>query len=92
MPSFHNNLSKGRVYTLYKEGKLKPVNSMDKQILKIALTHFIKVFVYAGISAVIPLILSYLNDNALWIAWTPLINAALYSVKRYIDESSKKVL
>lgn len=63
---------------------------MNKQALKIALIHLLKVFLWSGFSAIIPLLIAYLENDPRWAALTPVFNAVLYSFRRYLNESIKK--
>jgi len=48
---------------------------------KNALVEGFKVFLWAGLSAVLPLILAYMQDDPKWAALAPVLNAVAYAVK-----------
>ena len=56
------------------------------EALRVALVHALKVFIYAGVSAVVPIILAYAENDPKWVALTPAINAGLYALLRYLKE------
>lgn len=58
------------------------------EVTKKALWHGVKVFVYAGVSAVVPVIIAYLSKDPAWLALVPVINALWASVDRYVKESN----
>lgn len=60
---------------------------MINKPLRIALNHATKVFLYAGVSALIPFVVSYIENDPRWMAFTPVINALLYSARRYFIEA-----
>lgn len=58
------------------------------EVTKKAIWHGIKVFVYAGISSVIPVVVAYLSNNPTWLAFVPVINAVWASVDKYVKENN----
>ena len=62
---------------------------MNKKLLKVIFVDLIQVFLWSGISSVAPLIMAYLNNDPKWAGLVPVINAVLYGMKRFLDESKK---
>ena len=44
------------------------------------------VFFYSAVSAVLPILIAYIQDDPRWALLIPVINAAWYSVSRYLKE------
>ncbi len=53
---------------------------------KEALKHLVVVFFYSAVSAVLPILLAYAQNDPRWALLIPVINAAWYSVSRYLKE------
>jgi hypothetical protein len=53
---------------------------------KEALKHLVIVFFYSAISAVLPILIAYAQNDPRWALLIPVINAAWYSVTRYLKE------
>ena len=53
---------------------------------KEALKHLTIVFFYSAVSAVLPILIAYIQDDPRWALLIPVINAAWYSVSRYLKE------
>ncbi len=53
---------------------------------KEALKHLAVVFFYSAVSAVLPILIAYIQDDPRWALLIPVINAAWYSVSRYLKE------
>ncbi len=53
---------------------------------KEALKHLIIVFFYSAVSAVLPFLIAYVQNDPRWALLIPVINAAWYSVTRYLKE------
>ncbi len=53
---------------------------------KEALKHLIIVFFYSAVSAVLPILIAYVQNDPRWALLIPVINAAWYSVTRYLKE------
>lgn len=53
---------------------------------KEALKHLIVVFFYSAVSAVLPILIAYAQNDPRWALLIPVINAAWYSVNRYLKE------
>ncbi|HBD24444.1 MAG: hypothetical protein UT49_C0002G0039 [Parcubacteria group bacterium GW2011_GWF1_39_37] len=51
-----------------------------------ALKHLTVVFFYSAVSAVLPILIAYIQDDPRWALLIPVINAAWYSVSRYLKE------
>lgn len=51
-----------------------------------ALKHLTIVFFYSAVSAVLPILIAYIQDDPRWALLIPVINAAWYSVSRYLKE------
>lgn len=54
--------------------------------LKEALKHLAIVFLYSGVSAIIPTVLVWLQNDPRWVVLIPLINAVWYAISRYLKE------
>ncbi|MDO8555175.1 MAG: hypothetical protein Q7R75_01245 [bacterium] len=53
---------------------------------KEALKHLAIVFLYSGVSAILPIILAYVENDPRWTLLIPIINSAWYAVSRYLKE------
>lgn len=53
---------------------------------KEAFKHLAIVFFYSAVSAVLPILIAYIQDDPRWALLIPVINAAWYSVSRYLKE------
>ena len=53
---------------------------------KEALKHLVIVFFYSAVSAVLPILIAYVQNDPRWALLIPVINAAWYSVSRYLKE------
>ncbi|KKU09049.1 MAG: hypothetical protein UX09_C0005G0005 [Candidatus Uhrbacteria bacterium GW2011_GWE2_45_35] len=53
---------------------------------KEALKHLAVVFFYSAVSAVLPILIAYAQNDPRWALLIPVINAAWYSVTRYLKE------
>ena len=53
---------------------------------KEALKHLTIVFFYSAVSAVLPILIAYAQNDPRWALLIPVINAAWYSVSRYLKE------
>lgn len=53
---------------------------------KEALKHLTIVFFYSAISAVLPILIAYAQNDPRWAMLIPVINAAWYSISRYLKE------
>ncbi|MBI4120847.1 MAG: hypothetical protein HY457_01145 [Parcubacteria group bacterium] len=53
---------------------------------KEALKHLVIVFFYSAVSAVLPILIAYVQNDPRWALLIPVINAAWYSVTRYLKE------
>lgn len=51
-----------------------------------ALKHLAIVFFYSGVSAILPILIAYAENDARWALLIPIINAGWYSVTRYLKE------
>ena len=51
-----------------------------------AIKHLIIVFAYSGISAILPVLLAWLQDDPRWVILIPIINSVWYAVTRYLKE------
>lgn len=54
--------------------------------LKEALKHLVIVFLYSGVSAILPILLAWLQNDPRWVVLIPVINAVWYAVTRYLKE------
>lgn len=54
--------------------------------LKEALKHLLIVFVYSGVSAILPTLLAWLENDPRWVILIPIINAVWYAITRYLKE------
>lgn len=52
---------------------------------KSALVEGLRVFVWAGLSAVLPLLIAYLQDDPRWAMLIPVINSIAYAMKIEIN-------
>lgn len=53
---------------------------------KEALKHLAIVFFYSAVSAVLPILIAYAQNDPRWAMLIPVINAAWYSISRYLKE------
>ncbi len=53
---------------------------------KEAIKHLIIVFAYSGISAILPVLLAWLQNDPRWVILIPIINSVWYAVTRYLKE------
>lgn len=53
---------------------------------KEALKHLTIVFFYSAVSAVLPILIAYAQNDPRWAMLIPVINAVWYSVSRYLKE------
>lgn len=53
---------------------------------KEALKHLSIVFLYSGVSSILPIVLAYVENDPRWTLLIPLINSAWYAVSRYLKE------
>lgn len=53
---------------------------------KEALRHLAIVFFYSAISSILPILIAYAQNDPRWALLIPVINAAWYSVTRYLKE------
>ena len=53
---------------------------------KEALKHLVVVFFYSAVSAVLPILIAYIQNDPRWALLIPVINAAWYSISRYLKE------
>ena len=53
---------------------------------KEALKHLAIVFFYSAVSAALPILIAYAENDPRWALLIPVINAAWYSVTRYLKE------
>ena len=53
---------------------------------KEALKHLVIVFFYSAVSSVLPILIAYAQNDPRWALLIPVINAAWYSVTRYLKE------
>lgn len=53
---------------------------------KEALKHLVVVFFYSAVSAVLPILIAYAQNDPRWALLIPVINATWYSVSRYLKE------
>lgn len=51
-----------------------------------ALKHLVIVFFYSAVSAVLPILLAYAENDPRWALLIPVINAGWYAVTRYLKE------
>jgi len=51
-----------------------------------ALKHLTVVFFYSAVSAILPILIAYAQNDPRWALLIPVINAAWYSVSRYLKE------
>lgn len=51
-----------------------------------AIKHLIIVFAYSGISAILPVLLAWLQNDPRWVILIPIINSVWYAVSRYLKE------
>jgi hypothetical protein len=56
---------------------------------KSALKEGLKVFVWAGLSAVLPILVGYMQNDARWVFLIPVVNAVAYALK--IEIQNRKV-
>jgi hypothetical protein len=53
---------------------------------KEALKHLVIVFFYSAVSATLPILIAYAQNDPRWALLIPVINAGWYSVTRYLQE------
>jgi hypothetical protein len=53
---------------------------------KEALKHLVVVFFYSAVSAILPILIAYAQNDPRWTLLIPVINAAWYSITRYLKE------
>lgn len=58
------------------------------EITKKAIWHGVKVFVYAGISAVVPVLVAWVTQNPSYLVLAPVINTIWAGVQKYVDENN----
>ena len=53
---------------------------------KEAIKHLFIVFAYSGISAILPVLLAWLQNDPRWVILIPIINSVWYAITRYLKE------
>lgn len=53
---------------------------------KKSLLHGVKVFLYAGISALVPGLIAYLSNDARYLVLVPVVNAMWAGIQKYVTE------
>lgn len=53
---------------------------------KEALKHLVVVFFYSAVSAILPLLIAYAQNDPRWTLLIPVINSTWYAVSRYLKE------
>jgi len=53
---------------------------------KEALKHLVVVFFYSAVSSILPILIAYVQNDPRWALLIPVINAAWYSITRYLKE------
>jgi hypothetical protein len=53
---------------------------------KEALKHLVIVFFYSAVSAILPILIAYAQNDPRWALLIPVINAAWYAVTSYLKE------
>ena len=53
---------------------------------KEALKHLVVVFFYSAVSAVLPILIAYAQNDPRWAMLIPVINAGWYALSRYLKE------
>ena len=51
-----------------------------------AFKHLFIVFFYSGVSAILPILIAYAQNEPRWALLIPIINAAWYAITRYLKE------
>ena len=51
-----------------------------------AIKHLVIVFAYSGVSAILPTLLAWLQNDPRWVILIPIINAVWYAITRYLKE------
>ena len=51
-----------------------------------AIKHLLVVFAYSGVSAILPTLLAWLQNDPRWVILIPIINAVWYAITRYLKE------
>lgn len=51
-----------------------------------ALKHLVIVFFYSAVSAILPILIAYAQNDPRWALLIPVINAAWYAITRYLKE------
>lgn len=55
---------------------------------KEALKHLVIVFFYSAVSSILPILIAYAQNDPRWTLLIPVINAAWYSITRYLKEQN----
>jgi hypothetical protein len=53
---------------------------------KEALKHLVVVFFYSAVSAILPILIAYAQNDPRWALLIPVINSGWYAVSRYLKE------
>lgn len=53
---------------------------------KEAIKHLLIVFAYSGVSAILPTLLAWLQNDPRWVILIPIINSVWYAITRYLKE------
>ena len=53
---------------------------------KQALKHLVVVFFYSAVSAILPILIAYAQNDPRWAMLIPVINAGWYALSRYLKE------
>ena len=56
------------------------------QAHKEALKHLVIVFLYSGVSSILPILLAYIQNDPRWALLIPVINSVWYAISRYLKE------
>lgn len=51
-----------------------------------AIKHLLIVFAYSGVSAILPTLLAWLQNDPRWVILIPIINSVWYAITRYLKE------
>lgn len=51
-----------------------------------AIKHLFIVFAYSGVSAILPTLLAWLQNDPRWVILIPIINSVWYAISRYLKE------
>jgi len=57
------------------------------EALRVALLHVVKVFLYSGVSAIVPIIVAYVENDPRYVLFAPVVNALLYGLLRWLKEN-----